>query len=99
MKNKTLAVKSALITIFVLVGFVLMFKIENEGRKKTQGKEVMVSLNKNKIYLKNGNAEYLVEPDKEKIVELFNIVYNHPLILPCPFNFCVISKNLVDEIF
>ena len=100
MKNKIfLTIKSALITIFVLAGFGLMFKIANEGRKKTQEKEVMVFLNKNRLYLKNGDLEYLVEPDKEKLIEIFNKVYSNPFVLPCPFNFCVISKSLVDEIF
>lgn len=100
MKSKIfLAAKSFLATVFILTFFVLMLKIENEGRKKTQDKEVLVHLNKKTIYLKNADKEYLIEPDKEKLVEVFNNVYSHPLILPCPFSFCVISKNLVEEFF
>lgn len=100
MKKKiVLAIKSGLATVFVLLNLVLMLKIANEGRKTTQGKEVMVSLNHKKIYVKNGEEEYLIEPNKKNMFKIFSEIYSKPLVLPCPLNFYLISKNLMDGFF
>ena len=98
-KNFYLALKSAAFTFFILSFFILMLKILNVGRGKIYGREVFVCFKPNAIYLKDGRKKYSIEPDKNKLTDIINFIYQHPWVLPVPFNFMVYGSSLVSSFF
>ena len=95
MKYRTyVAIKSMIITIFILVFLVAMLVVYNEGKKKIDGEGVFVYLTKNALYLKKGRREIKVEPDKKRVEKALNFSYEKPFILPFPFNFLVFSDSI-----
>ena len=100
MKKKIfLALKSAAITVFILSFLILTLKIMNVGRRKIYGREVFVYFKYNTVYLKDGKTKYSIEPDKTRLQEVINYIYQHPGILPFPFNFMVYGSSLVASFF
>ena len=98
MKKKTsLMLKSFLVTSSLILMFVLMFKVFNENLKKLNGEGIEVFLNFNSIYLKTAGEKYYVEPDKEKLVNVYGYVNKHPALVPFPLGFGLFSRHLLKN--
>ena len=94
-----LVVKSMIITVFMLGFISALFIVFNEGKKRIDGEGVFVYLTKNALYLKKGAKEIRIEPNKKKIERAINFSYEHPFILPFPFNFFIFSDCLLKNFF
>lgn len=100
MKYKiNLTIKSMIITVFILVFMSLLFVVFNEGKKKIDGEGVFVYLTKNALYLKKGVKEIKVEPDKKELESAINFSYEHPFVLPFPFNLFIFSDCLIKNFY
>ncbi len=96
-KSFCLALKSAVFTFVVILILIFSFEIFNMGRKSIYGREVLICLKNNAIYLDDGKTKYCVEPDRENLSKLINQIHQHPGVLPAPFRFMLISSLITSS--
>ena len=95
MKYKVfLAIESMIITIAIMVFAASLFVVLNEGRKRIDGEGISVYLNCDTLVFRNGEKEVTIQPDKEEVGKAINFCYDHPFVLPFPFNLMVISNRM-----
>lgn len=96
-KQNKLFLVTFVITTSVLTIFLAIIKIINEGEKIINEKGVSVCFASNNLYVRHGEKQYTIEPDKQAIAEAVNYVFEHPIILPPPFSFMLFSNGLVES--
>ena len=96
--NVLVGIKSMLVTIFLLIFMFLMLFIANKGQEKLNGEGIFLKAAKNAIYIKKGDLQYKIAPNREDCCRLLTHIYNHPQCLPAPFNFAIWSNYFLNSI-